>query len=158
MIQNPMGEKMKGHNHFPNRVLWTVLTLFITTTWAYCQESKIPDQPNSASGSTINHANPLNTYQFYLSLIIIVFGLLVITAQMLMLRRVQTLNSDDIARNCVITLVTTAALVLVIAGYDSAQIAPAFGLFGTVVGYLLGRGNRRADSERPTPDEPEGTV
>ena len=38
-----------------------------------------------------------------------------------------------------ITLIITATLFLITAGYDNNQIAPAIGLFGTVAGYLLGK-------------------
>ena len=38
----------------------------------------------------------------------------------------------------VITVIT-GSLVLITAGYSNEQIAPAFGLFGTVIGYMLGR-------------------
>ena len=35
--------------------------------------------------------------------------------------------------------VITGSLILITAGYSNDQIAPAFGLFGTVIGYMLGR-------------------
>jgi hypothetical protein len=45
------------------------------------------------------------------------------------------------------------------AGYSNEQIAPAFGLFGTIIGYILGRLSPRdsaahcAPSEQKAPEE-----
>jgi hypothetical protein len=39
----------------------------------------------------------------------------------------------------IVITVITGSLVLITAGYSNEQIAPAFGLFGTVIGYMLGR-------------------
>jgi len=36
-------------------------------------------------------------------------------------------------------MVITASLVLITVGYNTEQIAPSFGLFGTIIGYMLGR-------------------
>lgn len=36
-------------------------------------------------------------------------------------------------------LIITSAVFLVVAGYSSQQIAPAFGLLGTMAGYVLGK-------------------
>jgi hypothetical protein len=38
-----------------------------------------------------------------------------------------------------VVTVIIGTLLLVTVGYNNEQIAPAFGLFGTIVGYLLGR-------------------
>jgi hypothetical protein len=39
----------------------------------------------------------------------------------------------------IVITVITGSLILITAGYSNEQIAPAFGLFGTVIGYMLGR-------------------
>ena len=49
---------------------------------------------------------------------------------------------EDILRIVVTTLVICGTLFFVAAGFSSEQIAPAIGLFGTVVGYLLGTRDR----------------
>lgn len=38
-----------------------------------------------------------------------------------------------------LTLVVTAGLFLITAGYSETQIAPMMGLLGTIAGYLLGK-------------------
>jgi len=53
------------------------------------------------------------------------------------------LKAEDILRVFGVTLINLGTLFLVTAGYNSNQIAPAMGLFGTVAGYLLGRSVRR---------------
>ena len=132
---------------------------FLASTINVALAQVVADQvtANPAQGDNIRGAiNPLENLQFVLTIVAFVFGLIVILSQFFVLRRVQPLAADDIAKNCAITTVVTAALVLIIAGYNSSQIAPAFGLFGTIVGYLLGRSSRRSDSldmdrQRSTP-------
>jgi hypothetical protein len=50
----------------------------------------------------------------------------------------------------VVTIIVSA-LILVIAGFSNDQIAPAFGLFGTIVGYMLGRMSSTAQPVVQTP-------
>jgi hypothetical protein len=38
-----------------------------------------------------------------------------------------------------VTLIIIGTLFFITAGFDSTQIAPALGLFGTIAGYLLGK-------------------
>jgi hypothetical protein len=45
-----------------------------------------------------------------------------------------------------LTLVITAGLFLIVAGYSQDQVAPMMGILGTVVGYLLGKD---VDNGRP---------
>jgi hypothetical protein len=42
---------------------------------------------------------------------------------------------------------------LITVGYNNEQIAPAFGLFGTIVGYMLGRFAQPQQSSDPSPDQ-----
>jgi len=52
-----------------------------------------------------------------------------------------------ILKAVIIPMVVMSAVFLVVAGYDDQQIAPAMGLLGTVVGYVLGTSlNRHLDS------------
>lgn len=44
-------------------------------------------------------------------------------------------------------LIITSAVFLVVAGYSSQQIAPAFGLLGTMAGYVLGKSQARPGDE-----------
>ena len=66
-------------------------------------------------------------------------GLLIISALILALRQVRDVRPEDIARPIIVVTVIIGTLILVTVGYSNEQIAPAFGLFGTIVGYMLGR-------------------
>ena len=44
---------------------------------------------------------------------------------------------------------------LITCGYNNEQIAPAFGLFGTIVGYMLGRFAQPQPSSEAPPQAPD---
>ena len=58
---------------------------------------------------------------------------------MISFRRLTNPRPEDISRPIIVITVITGTLMLVTVGYSNEQIAPAFGLFGTIVGYMLGR-------------------
>lgn len=100
--------------------------------------------------------NPLDTYSFYLTALFMAFGLVVILLQLAAMRRIPNITADEIARNCAITLVVVASVALLVSGYSSQQVAPAFGLFGTIIGYLLGKAGAKETRPRdPEPREPQ---
>lgn len=71
-----------------------------------------------------------------MSAVVLAFGLLVmLIGGYLAARR---LNTEVVLKVVVIPMVIMSAVFLVVAGYDDQQIAPAMGLLGTVVGYVLG--------------------
>lgn len=88
---------------------------------------------------------PITPLQVWVLVIVSTAGVLVFIGQFFLLHRVSPISSDDIVKNCTITLVILGALVLIVAGYNSQQTAQAFGLFGTIVGYLLGRSAGKGD-------------
>ncbi len=49
------------------------------------------------------------------------------------------ISDDNSTKLIIITLVLMGTLFIVMAGYDERVIAPVFGLFGTIVGYLFGK-------------------
>lgn len=99
------------------------------------------------AGEDLAPYNPLDTYSFYLTALFIGFGLVVILLQLAAMRRIKTVTADEIARNCAITLVVVASVALLVSGYSSQQVAPAFGLFGTIIGYLLGKAGAREEKK-----------
>jgi hypothetical protein len=52
-----------------------------------------------------------------------------------------------------VTVIVTAGLFLMTAGYSSEQIAPMYGLLGTIVGYLLGKANSSEQETKTPPSE-----
>lgn len=126
----------------------TVLASSLLSTSALAQAG--------AESNITGDFNPIDTYSFQLSVLFIAFGLIVIALQLLAVRHVRRITADDIARNCAITLIVVSSVALLVSGYSSAQVAPAFGLFGTIVGYLLGRANSpRRDQDSPQPPTPD---
>jgi hypothetical protein len=89
--------------------------------------------------------NAIDSKSFWLAVIVMFAGFLFFLGQLMLLRRNPATTSDDIVKNCTITIVIIFASVLIIAGYNSQQAAQAFGLFGTIVGYLLGKSAGRAE-------------
>ena len=61
-----------------------------------------------------------------------------------LLRQIHKEDLEHATRAMTILFVIMATMVLITAGYNE-QIAPAFGLFGTIVGYILGRGEKASE-------------
>jgi hypothetical protein len=77
--------------------------------------------------------------------IILVFGLIVIgISSSLALKRI---DKETILKVVVIPMAVMLAVFLVVAGYSDSQIAPAMGLLGTIVGYVLGARGKGATDE-----------
>jgi hypothetical protein len=80
-----------------------------------------------------------------ISSLTLLFGLLAFAILAYLLRNEK--DTDAVLRGLGTVLIVFAALFLVVAGYSDSQIAPAFGLLGTIAGYLFGKSstNRPAD-------------
>jgi hypothetical protein len=122
-------------------------------------EPPVPPPNPSSGGNLINFFSSNKTpYEFWLTCLIIAFGLAVLTMLFLGLRRLPAdRRPEDYTRSVMVITVITASLILITAGYSDRQAAPAFGLFGTIVGYILGRMGRPGspDSEpAPQPTNP----
>lgn len=76
--------------------------------------------------------------EFQLSLIVLGFGFLVLALEVFLVFK-RRISEDNVLKFIVVTLIITATLFLITAGYDNNQIAPAMGLLGTIAGYLLGK-------------------
>ncbi len=80
----------------------------------------------------------LSEYEFWLSAEVLIFGLVVLLAEFLLLRKAK-ITAEEALRVYAVSLIIIGTLFAITAGFDSNQIAPAMGLFGTIAGYLLGR-------------------
>ena len=94
-------------------------------------------------------------YEFWLACLIGLLGLSIVVMTMVTLSRVQNIKPEDIARPIIILSVITGTLILVTVGYSNDQIAPAFGLFGTIIGYMLGRLSPSAPPSAEVTHQPE---
>jgi hypothetical protein len=84
-----------------------------------------------------------------LTLLVVVFGLM---AFFVMWRATgKKADPDQFLRSFIVVIIVIASLILITAGYSNEQVAPAFGLFGTIVGYMLGRLNQTPNSLQPEP-------
>ena len=79
-----------------------------------------------------------SSQEVWLSLGVLVFGMVVVLAQAFIINRRQEPLSQSL-KYLSVSLIIVGALFLVTAGYGNSQIAPIIGLLGTVAGYLLGR-------------------
>lgn len=96
--------------------------------------SNAPPEPDSSTSIIL----PLSRWEFLLSIIVLVFGLIIISFEIYLIRS-RKISSEDAIKFVTITLIITSTLFLITAGYSNDQIAPAVGLLGTIAGYLLGR-------------------
>ena len=97
-----------------------------------------PPAPGAMPYTPPAESHFLSTAEGELALAIIGFGVLIVIALSIFLRRTSA-SADDAIRGYGITLIIIGTMVLICAGYSNNQIAPAMGLFGTLAGYLLGR-------------------
>ncbi|MEL6972338.1 MAG: hypothetical protein AAFO02_19385, partial [Bacteroidota bacterium] len=74
----------------------------------------------------------------WLSLGVLLFGMVVVLAQAFIINRREEPLSQSL-KYLSVSLIIVGSLFLVTAGYGNSQIAPIIGLLGTVAGYLLGR-------------------
>jgi hypothetical protein len=58
-------------------------------------------------------------------------------------------DTEKIIRLVIVVIVVTASLILIAGGYSTDQTAPAFGLFGSIIGYILGSANRGTPGNTP---------
>jgi len=93
----------------------------------------------------------LSEYEFWLSAEVLAFGFAVLVAEFLLLRRAK-ITAEEALRVYAVSLILIGTLFAITAGFDSNQIAPAMGLFGTIAGYLLGK---RAPANTSAPEEEE---
>lgn len=97
--------------------------------------------PEQQAGPHI--VNFLSQFEFWLSIIVLLFGAFVIVVEYKLLAHTKEKRAEEILRIYAVTLILVGSLFLITAGYDSSHISPISGLFGTVAGYLLGRGSVR---------------
>lgn len=77
--------------------------------------------------------------EIYLSLGVLAFGLVLIIFTGFVASKKKLGWDQEATRVFAVSVIVTAGLFLITAGYSDQQIAPMFGLLGTIVGYLLGK-------------------
>lgn len=107
----------------------------------------------SAGAEASSPASPvplsLSGPQITTTLSVLVFGFAVIVMQFyVIIRHKELFSSENILAIFVVPLIIVGTLILVTTGLAQDALAPVLGLFGTVVGYLIGNKDRaRRDAE-----------
>ena len=107
-----------------------------------------------SSGGLSNLVFHKSPYEVWLTLLIMTFGVIVLGLYIYAIRNIPHRRADDISRAVIVVSVITGSLLLITAGYTNEQVAPAFGLFGTIIGYMLGRMNQ-GQGGQPTETPPD---
>ena len=98
------------------------------------EESELPTPPMGTSSDI----GWMSSLEFWLSICVLAFGLLAILVELKVIIN-REFKPDDAIKMLAVTLIVISTLFIITAGFDSEQIAPAMGLFGTVAGYMLGK-------------------
>lgn len=110
--------------------------------------AQFQSNPADGAANVVSLPQILSSYEFWLSSFVLALAVLVIALQfMLFIRRASHFDSESIIRLMLITLIILVTAFFVAAGFDSKQIAPAIGLFGTIAGYLLGKESGRNETQ-----------
>lgn len=94
----------------------------------------------------------LTSYEFALAALVIAFGLVIMLSVSYALKG-RNATPEQLLRFYGVIVILIATTLLIIAGLNNNQIAPAVGLFGTVAGYLLGRGQSTEPRVNPETDK-----
>jgi type IV secretory pathway VirB2 component (pilin) len=144
----------------------------VPTTHAVAQpptaQTEVPASP-PATGAPANTIQPTNTQtlpsisaaelsaRFATQWLAIIIAAVIIGAFCLMYAFGAAVN--DFSRHYIVIVVVVASIFLLVMGYSEQQVAPAFGLLGTILGYMFGRASALADKTTtdvlaPPPDQP----
>jgi hypothetical protein len=150
-------------------ILSIILLVCAAGSTAYSQ-SQVPhpqlgQTPPALDGQDTNPANPaspvaapsmdqlkLNAdFQLKLTILVAVFGIIGLIFVAMLFRSSVAADTEKIIRLVIVVIVVTASLILIAGGYSTDQTAPAFGLFGSIIGYILGSANRGTPGTGNTP-------
>ncbi|HEY4327479.1 MAG TPA: hypothetical protein VGN20_26075 [Mucilaginibacter sp.] len=94
----------------------------------------------------------------YLPLGLLIFSLILILAILLFLYKLDKGFGNYAFQTIGLILVVTAALFLIVTGYDKDQITPIIGLLGTIVGFIFGSNlsNKTTGKANKSDDNPNG--
>jgi len=111
-----------------------------------CAQENQPPSPLKATDKIV--AVPLlSDQEFYLSLAVLGFGILVVLIEYRLLSKIEA-GANDILRILTVTLIIVISLALVASGYGKEQITPVISLFATIVGYILGAAKSEGGTDK----------
>jgi hypothetical protein len=99
-------------------------------------------------------------FQLELTILVTIFGIIGLIFVAMLFRSTIAADTDKIVRLIIVVIVVTASLILISGGYSTDQTAPAFGLFGSIIGYILGsaRGQASGGGGAPASDNSPATA
>ncbi len=100
-------------------------------------EYAVSTEKTPGNGTVITKS--ISKATIYLSLGVLAFGLALILFTGFVALKKNSGWDQEATRIFAVSVIVTAGLFLITAGYSDQQIAPMFGLLGTIVGYLLGK-------------------
>lgn len=111
-------------------------------------ESEVSQAPTNGASSLQKQPTPkagvstavgwMSSLELWLSVSVLLFGLITLLIEISVIKS-GDFKPDDSIKLLAVTLIVISTLFIITAGFDSEQIAPAMGLFGTVAGYMLGK-------------------
>jgi hypothetical protein len=113
-------------------------------------QSNLPPVSYPPVESGITRVGGLDSVELWLAVLIMLFGFAVLYLQYRLLTRcMQPPSPSDILRAFTVTIVIVGTMALIAVGYSTAQLTPALGLFGSIIGYLLGRAHDSTSQKAP---------
>jgi hypothetical protein len=103
-----------------------------------------PVAPSTAVG-LVQEGTLSSFREIDITLIVLAFGLLALVLLYLIVRNEQPKEFE--LRIFIVTILVFGSLLVISAGFGEEQLSPVIGFFGTIAGYILGRGDR---DTRPT--------
>lgn len=117
------------------------------------QPPVVPENSTDGAGNTAAYVSWLGSKEFWLSLGILLFGLVVVFLMFLLLRR-HGASDREAPRIFAIVLIVIGTMWVMAAGFSQAEVGIATALFGTVAGYLLS--DLRHQDNRRSGDSSDG--
>ena len=135
-----------------NKIVIILVILFCTG--AHCQPiDSLPHKTASVADTTFTTKDPVEDVgamplKFYSSKeflfgVSILVTLVVILPLLIWVIKTKNLSDDLTVKLLLTTIVIICTLFLVVAGFDDKSIAPAFGLFGAILGYVFGKSENK---------------
>jgi uncharacterized membrane protein len=103
--------------------------------------------PNENDGQTSPRELPQS--YLYLSWGILAFGLCLVLLLGIIIYKKNAFWDQEATRVFTVTIVIISGLFLMTAGYSSQQVAPMFGLLGTMIGYIFGKSSAKEQNREP---------
>jgi hypothetical protein len=141
------------------KMIWPIRVFIVTTMLLLiliqCGESAGTDDtgnggvPPPDTDVNVDRTKSETDLIIYLSLGVLAFGLVLVSLLTMIVFKKDIGWSQDISRAFTLSVLVTSGLFLITAGYSGQQIAPMFGLLGTIAGYLLGKSSSQDQISRP---------